>query len=237
MERGSSGNSNRGSSLGAFFNSLLIRSSDKTRKAKPLPSLPLPIPPPPAPLATSSTASLQINQHQDPSGSKSLYIPLQPTVKPPISSAANPSSPSTTTTTKRKTFDIKRVCIPDDRSILDYTMFAENISNWKRIEEADPKGRKEEWYYNQQLGQKIRGCCSESKNIVTCCALCDHDFWIFQGSEYDPFISLLYGKNDGCIPFEVKLKNPKFIIPWRYKVCPSMMTLSKLIFSTCSLSF
>ena len=50
-----------------------------------------------------------------------------------------------------------------------------------------------------------------------CCSLCDASAWLFQGSEYDPTLSLLYAKKDGCLGSGVKLIQPKFIIPWRYK--------------------
>lgn len=49
------------------------------------------------------------------------------------------------------------------------------------------------------------------------CVLCDAQNWIFVGSEYDPAISLLYARNDGCLSSTVILTSPKFIVPWRYK--------------------
>ncbi|KAI8851784.1 hypothetical protein BC829DRAFT_386013 [Chytridium lagenaria] len=49
------------------------------------------------------------------------------------------------------------------------------------------------------------------------CALCDPDSWTFHGSQYDPFLSLLYAERDGCIPSSVVTPYPKFIVPWRYK--------------------
>ncbi|KAI8906020.1 ethylene-responsive protein kinase Le-CTR1-domain-containing protein, partial [Gorgonomyces haynaldii] len=59
-------------------------------------------------------------------------------------------------------------------------------------------------------------CCA-GPNTIQCCSLCDPQKWIFQGSEYDPTFSLLYARKDGCIGSYVKLQDPKFIIPWRYK--------------------
>ncbi|KAJ3240168.1 hypothetical protein HDU78_002461 [Chytriomyces hyalinus] len=49
------------------------------------------------------------------------------------------------------------------------------------------------------------------------CALCDPDTWTFSGSQYDPYLTLLYAERDGCIPSSVVISYPKFIIPWRYK--------------------
>ncbi|ORY44729.1 hypothetical protein BCR33DRAFT_716696, partial [Rhizoclosmatium globosum] len=49
------------------------------------------------------------------------------------------------------------------------------------------------------------------------CALCDADAWTFSGSQYDPYLTLLYAERDGCIPSSVVTTYPKFIIPWRYK--------------------
>jgi hypothetical protein len=47
--------------------------------------------------------------------------------------------------------------------------------------------------------------------------MCDAQKWQFQGTEYDPTISLIYAKKDGCISSAIQLCNPKFIVPWRYK--------------------
>lgn len=185
------------------FNSFYTRSS-KTRRPKPLP---LPPSNSKSPLVDRKNLNqeTQLKESQFNNGSLS---PMQPTL---------PITTTTTTIHGKKPFDIKRICIPDDKSILDYALFSSNIPAWKKFEEFDTQGRGEEFFYNSMLNRRIRGCCNNSKNIVTCCALCNHALWIFQGSEYDPEVSLLYAKNDGCIPFEVKLKNPKFIIPWRYK--------------------
>ncbi len=51
----------------------------------------------------------------------------------------------------------------------------------------------------------------------SCCSLCDPKAWIFDGSEYDAYMTCLYAEKDGCIPSSVVTKLPKFIIPWRYK--------------------
>jgi hypothetical protein len=48
------------------------------------------------------------------------------------------------------------------------------------------------------------------------CKVCNPEAWIFRGNEFDPTISLLYALKDGCLASNVKLIDPKFIIPWRY---------------------
>lgn len=59
---------------------------------------------------------------------------------------------------------------------------------------------------------------SAFENIkIGACALCDPDSWTFKGSQYDPFLTLLYAERDGCIPSSVVTRFPKFIVPWRYK--------------------
>ncbi|KAI9310544.1 ethylene-responsive protein kinase Le-CTR1-domain-containing protein [Zopfochytrium polystomum] len=52
---------------------------------------------------------------------------------------------------------------------------------------------------------------------IGACALCDPENWTFHGSQYDPFLTLLYAERDGCIPSSVVTTYPKFIVPWRYK--------------------
>jgi hypothetical protein len=113
--------------------------------------------------------------------------------------------------------DIKRICIPEERWNQQQSVIGYSLQGWTKIKATDSQGRKETFYYHQEMQKKIRGCCIESENLIPCCALCKHDQWIFQGSEYDPSITVLYAQMDGCIPASVKLLDPKFIIPWRYK--------------------
>ncbi len=110
--------------------------------------------------------------------------------------------------------DVKRICLADERSVF---ILSFPPTDWKKCETRDECGRKENYFYSTSLQKKLRGCCNESKNIVSCCSLCKVDEWMFQGSQYDPNITLLYARNDGCIPPEVLLTEGKFIIPWRYK--------------------
>ncbi|KAJ3223274.1 hypothetical protein HK099_001315 [Clydaea vesicula] len=56
-----------------------------------------------------------------------------------------------------------------------------------------------------------------SQTAFHCCFLCDPESWIFDGSQYDSYLSCLYAEKDGCIPSSVVTKLPKFIIPWRYQ--------------------
>ncbi|KAJ3089941.1 hypothetical protein HK102_005086 [Quaeritorhiza haematococci] len=52
---------------------------------------------------------------------------------------------------------------------------------------------------------------------LPCCSLCDPEKWIFDGSQYDSYLTRIYAEKDGCIPSSVVNRMPKFIVPWRYK--------------------
>jgi hypothetical protein len=141
-------------------------------------------------------------------------------IQPPVVLASNLSTPTTLNPWKpllpdiKTADDIKRICIPEESSKL---LLLNTIPGWTKVKTTDSLGLQEMFYYHQETHIKIRGCCAESQGILGGCTLCDHENWIFHGSEYNPEITLLYSQMDGCIPASVKLVNPKFIIPWRYK--------------------
>lgn len=108
-----------------------------------------------------------------------------------------------------QTLAVKRICMSDEKAIL----LLNRPAVWERVDTQDKQGLKEIAFFNGDARSKLRGCCSTSNGIISCCSLCDHDNWIFQGSEYNPTITIMYAQNDGCIPSSVLLHNPKFIIP------------------------
>lgn len=179
----------RRGSLQSLFNTLTI-SSAKTvgsRKQRPLP---------PTPIDNTFQASFVL-----PQGPAKQVAPLKS--MPEIQES--------------KVDLVKRICLPDEKSVLMLSSLFGTPSSWNKIEKIDQQGLKETVFYNHSIKSHLRGCCVNSKNIVSCCSLCDHQNWTFQGSEYNPEITELYSLNDGCIPSHVKLYNPKFIVPWRYK--------------------
>lgn len=195
IERGRS-ESNKGvGTLQNLFNSLMVSSSGEAKRRE------KPLPPTPSPTKLIAERIGETRNFKNIQNGKeaNTHGAAQDIVKPVVQTMT----------------EIKRICLSDEQ--FSFGMSVTNSSAWKRIETMDDQGLVETFYYNRLQQRRLRGCCSDSRNIVACCALCEHQDWIFQGSEYNPSISMLYAQNDGCIPFDVKLIKPKFIIPWRYK--------------------
>jgi hypothetical protein len=69
-------------------------------------------------------------------------------------------------------------------------------------------------YQQSETTSKFR---LENSNNLSCCHFCDPKEWLFNGTKYSPDLTLLYARNDGCIPSTVNTSSEKFIVPWRYK--------------------
>ncbi|KAL2915885.1 hypothetical protein HK105_204586 [Polyrhizophydium stewartii] len=110
--------------------------------------------------------------------------------------------------------DVKRLCMPS-AACGDWRMSAAAWGrDFKIVYAFDEAGRRE---------TQVASLRPQSAKPVHCCGvprtlgMCDPAKWVFQGSEYDSALTLMYARMDGCIPSYVKLVEPKFIIPWRYK--------------------
>ncbi|KAJ3330755.1 hypothetical protein HDU76_004928 [Blyttiomyces sp. JEL0837] len=139
----------------------------------------------------------------EPTLTTSLTFPSTPT-----STTSTPTTPPTPTSPRPRPppavpspgYTIKRACQPSDRRAPNNAI--QRCFNVERDELGLVEYRLKTSKDNPRLGA---------------CALCDPDTWTFNGSQYDPFLSLLYAERDGCIPSSVVTAYPKFIVPWRYK--------------------
>ncbi|KAJ3000146.1 hypothetical protein HDV02_000429 [Globomyces sp. JEL0801] len=184
----------RRGSLSGLFDNLQIKSNGSTNASrnKSRKSKPLPIPPAEETLdPTICDNKITPIDFQNQENELNSFPPFDPTVK---------------------YADVKRICMPDPKY-----QRQKHTSQWKLVESTDQFGRLENHYVDERIGRQLFACDHSSRNKLPCCLLCDHSNWIFLGSEYDPHITLLYAHMDGCIPSSVKLTDPKFIIPWRYK--------------------
>jgi hypothetical protein len=109
-------------------------------------------------------------------------------------------------------YPVKLTCIPAPSSL-----FARHfvLPDWEIRHTQDPKGRAERVLVGPN--NMIQVPCTNGPNKIECCSLCNPKNWVFQGSTYDPLITRIYAENDGCISSSILLKDPKFIVPWRYK--------------------
>ncbi|KAJ3395294.1 hypothetical protein HDU84_000061 [Entophlyctis sp. JEL0112] len=100
-------------------------------------------------------------------------------------------------------YNVKRACQPCDRRVPGGSSALTKLF----ILDRDANGL---------IEYRLRSLSQVSMHIGAC-ALCDPDTWTFSGSQYDPYLTLLYAERDGCIPSSLVTKFPKFIVPWRYK--------------------
>ncbi|KAJ3004311.1 UNVERIFIED_CONTAM: Nitrogen permease regulator 2, partial [Siphonaria sp. JEL0065] len=115
---------------------------------------------------------------------------------------AHPFRPKASPATHSPTYNVKRACQPYDRRVPGGPSTIQRCF----VVERDEGG---------MIEYRLKG--RERFPNIGPCALCDPDAWTFNGSQYDPFLTLLYAERDGCIPSSVITVYPKFIIPWRYK--------------------
>ncbi|KAJ3133037.1 hypothetical protein HK100_004763 [Physocladia obscura] len=121
---------------------------------------------------------------------------------------AAPTLTAAATTTPKpqpsSNYTVKRGCQPYDRRISSGLISLNKIF----VVERDAAGL---------IEYRLRQMPTYLQPKLGACALCNPDLWTFSGSQYDPFLTLLYAERDGCIPSSIVTLYPKFIIPWRYK--------------------